>query len=370
MYIFRLLICLLVILLHLNSMGLTVEASSPVNILSSLIKQKEQAVNQHDWSRYVSILHPDHPYYIQEQKRWFFDTIQYIDPGSYQINLLSVISQSDQQIDVWVQQSYKRNGKLFTIKYPLRFVKTHLGFKDADLAFHQIQSDSIVVRFSDSKLKEQGKLALDTLKKAIFLLSSKYHWRPKRIEVKLYHHPEIFRQSVKPSLPKWAIGWHEADQAIKFVAEGMDKKELAFGLIHELVHQMVSEITNDNASYWLQEGAATYYEKNLLSKPMSGKIIRTPLIGLDRLEKIRLEKLPMHQAHLYYQSCYHLFDFMVQEYGEKQMRRFFTFLGKFPKLDCESSEKIKTTNWRTRKGIDHVWGISVEELSKKWLNHS
>ncbi|SFJ72668.1 peptidase MA family metallohydrolase [Thermoflavimicrobium dichotomicum] len=335
------------------------------SLILKIVAQKEQAVNKKDWGVYQSVLDAEKPFYKQEQKRWFEDAIKYIDPGSFRLKVLSLSRKTPHEYQAWIDQSYRKNGKKYAIQYPLRFRYTPMGWKDADLIFHQVKNDFISAYFTDLSLKEEGVLALNVLKKAARILKEKYRWEPKQVEVKLYHQPELFRQSIKLSLPQWAVGWHEANQAIKFIGGVISKEEMASGMVHELIHQMISELTNDNAAYWLQEGAATYYERHLLG---TSDNIQIPSIvySLPELEKIHLESLPSDQAYLYYQSCYRIFDFLIQQYGEKKVKELFSQLAKKAYLDQESDQKQERTVRRTKEAIKEVLGISSEQLEKKW----
>ncbi|MBA4495596.1 peptidase MA family metallohydrolase [Paenactinomyces guangxiensis] len=334
-----------------------------------LMKQKEQAINQKNLSRFTAVLSPERKMYVLEQKRWFEDAVQHIDPGSFRLKVLSVFPDREDRLRAWIHQSYTRKGRVYAVKYPLLIVKTKQGWKDADLAFKQISNDSIVIHYSDPSLKDQAYIALDTIKKAVYVLKQRFHWSPKRIEVKLYEDPEVFRQSVKPSLPDWVGGWHESGQSIKFIGGPGDHKLFAAGLVHELTHQMVSELTNDNAAYWLQEGAAMYYEAHLLPGLHEDQWLdytqqRRP-ITLVQLEQLNLERLTDREAYQYYLTCYQLFRFLVEEFGEERIQQLFMALQNLPNVDADSSEKIQLLNRRTREALKQTFHLTVEDIDRK-----
>jgi hypothetical protein len=342
-------------------------------IVRELIKQKEQAVNQKKWQSYLSVLHPAKKMYIQEQKRWFQDAAQYIDAGSFRLKVLSVVRLQKDQMCAWVHQSYTKNGRMYAVKFPLLFLRTNRGWKDADLAFKQLSSDYITVYYSDSSLQDQAHIALDTLNKAVYVFKQRFDWSPVRIEVKLYHDPELFRQSVKPSLPSWAGGWHEAGESIKFIGGLPGPGVFASGLVHELTHQMVSELTNDNAAYWLQEGAAMYYEVHLLPGLHDGHSLEWETkkkMSVSELEQTNLEQLSPREAARYYQTCYRLFSYLMETYGEKQMQKVFSVLRNSPAVDLDSSQKLQLLNRRTGEAVRLVLGISMEELDRNWKEQS
>jgi hypothetical protein len=325
-----------------------------VKQVADVIKRKERAVNQNRIGAFLALLNPELDTYVHEQKRWFQDAVQYIDPGSFRLHVLSLEKESGNAYRATVSQSYKKDGRLFQVKYPLLIKKTERGWVDSDLPFHVMAHGPIVVRYSHPALKEQAHIALDVLKRALYVLKRRMEWSPEKVEVKLYHDAEMFRQSVKPSLPAWAGGWHEANQAIKFIGGISNHRSFASGMVHELTHQMVSEQSGDNAAYWLQEGAAMYYEAHLLpglheGHPMTADDGRW--MSIAELEKTSLEKLPDREALRYYLSCYHQFRRLVEGHGEGAWRRVLRELRKNPYLDVDSNQKMDTANRLTREAL-------------------
>ncbi|MFD1409405.1 peptidase MA family metallohydrolase [Kroppenstedtia eburnea] len=339
-----------------------------------LIEEKQNAVNQRERERFLRLLHPDMKTYIQEQKRWFDDTVQWIDPGSYRLRVISMIPWAEHQIRVWMEQCYTRKGKRFTLKYPVLFQETAAGWRDADFPLHHLTRGDVTVRYSDTGLAEQAAIALETGHKAIQELKRKMGWMPKRpVEVKIYHRPEWFRQSVKLSLPRWAGGWHEAGESIKLIgARGVEDRQLvSSGIVHEVTHLMVSEMTGDNAAYWLQEGAAEYFQSHLLPglhsrEESSGE---RPRWSLSQLKKANLEQMGEKEAAAYYTQCYQLFRFLMETYGEEKVKRLFSVLQLSPEEDRDIVGKLSLTNRRTEAALKKVLGKSLKELEKDWLQH-
>lgn len=341
-----------------------------------LAHEKAQAVNRRDWPSFQRIIHPDRPVYMQEQKRWFQDAVQYVDPGSYRLNVLSVIPYRPYQVLAWVEQSYRRKGTRYAVKFPLLFQRTDQGWRDTDYPFRHLVGRGVIVRYTDSRLRDQATVAMETVQRALVQFRSKYGWTPGRdVEVKLYHHPEVFRQSVKLSLPMWAAGWHEARQSIKFV--GLLNvndwgPSFAMGIVHETTHHMISELTGDNAAYWLQEGAAGYYQSHLLPglKEHSDPTVSVaPGWTVRDLERRNLERLSDGEAEQFYAQSRDFFAFLVERYGEKKLQRLFGVLAMYPVIDRDSSDKLAICNARTRKAVQKVLGTSLDRISLEWVQH-
>ncbi|MFC4075270.1 peptidase MA family metallohydrolase [Salinithrix halophila] len=340
--------------------------------ITRLIKQKEDAVNHKDRRRFLEVIHPGMRTYIQEQKRWFDDAVRWIDRGSFRLKMISLIPGKEHQVRVWLEQQYSRKGKTTTVKFPLLFQETEKGWRDADLPFYHIARGDVLVHYSDERLKEQALISLEAADRAVHGLERQFGWHPaERLEVKLYHSPEVFRQSIKLSLPDWAGGWHEAGQSVKLIgtAAVTDRKLLSSGIVHEVTHQMISEMTGDNAAYWLQEGAAEYFQSHLLPgiRTEEEEAYVKPRWSLGRLETIHLESLPEKEAKAYYAECDQFFRFLMEQYGVEKVKQLFAVLELSPAVDRDSGEKLPLINRRTRSAIRKVYGKSLEQLERDWI---
>jgi hypothetical protein len=318
---------------------------SDVQSIQDLFATKQHAVNTGDLSMYLSTIYTDN-HYRQEQKRWFLDAVSYIDSNSFRLKVTNLKRISKDRYQVKVVQSYRKNNKQYIFRYPVDVKKSKKSWKDTDSLSFEMRSGHIVIKYSDPNLKEQAKRAIGILSRVSKVLGSKYNWYPSVMEAKLYQEPELFRQSVKLSLPTWAGGWNEAKQSIKLVVSEEDKASLIHGLAHEYTHQLVSDLTNDNASYWLQEGAAMYYESLVTGEePLLNKQFKP--YSIVQLEKMNLEQLPDSEASRYYLSCYVQFRQLVQKFGEKTIANIFRKLHHYPYIDVDSAMKQKETNQRT-----------------------
>jgi hypothetical protein len=331
-----------------------------------LIKQKEKAVNEKKWKLYLHILNSGKPMYVQEQKRWFQDALKVMKPGSFHVHPVCFISLNEKQVKVQLEQTYRSNGEFHRVSFPMLFEDTKQGWKDSDLVFEHLGNQTITVYYTDASLRKLARLAFHSLRKGVEAFRHKYGWNAQRVEVKLYRDPDVFRESVKPSLPEWAAGWHEANQSIKFIAEKVDPAWFASGMIHELTHQMISELTNDNAAYWIQEGAAMYYEAHLL--PDYHWVHSVPKrfqpLSIAELENKRLERLPSDEASRYYLSAYFQFKHLVETYGEMKMKKVLETLKESPYIDVDSDQKIERLNQLTNAALGQVLRLRRNDFIK------
>ncbi|MFC7441583.1 peptidase MA family metallohydrolase [Laceyella putida] len=330
--------------------------------MKAVLEQKEWALREEKWPEYRETLDPRKKAYLHEQKRWFQDAVRTIEQGSFRLRMKKVKKLDQQTAVIQVQQHYRMGKRPISFEYPLLLKKTRLGWKDADLAFHVLKKQRITVYYTHPSLQQQAELALRTLERAYERLHRRLGWTTKEVVVKLYDRPDVFRQFVKPSLPTWAGGWHEANQSIKFIGGWGEDRLFAAGLVHELTHQMVSELSNDNAAYWLQEGAAMYYEAHLLPRLMVqhhlGQLERR--MTLVELERAELEKLSSEEAEQYYLNAYLSFKTVVERWGEQSVQSLLKELAKYPYIDVDSSEKMREINQRTRNAWQRAFGRRID----------
>lgn len=365
----RWVLCLFICFLFLQAATLwPPQQDAEESIARKLLQQKVSAVHAKNLQRFLSVLDHQNRFYVQEQKRWFADAIKVIESNSYQLTLLRIKIKQKDRFHIEVKQSYRQNGKQYELQMPLVIRKTKNGWKESGYPFFRRQNGPIQILYTTKALEESANIALDIIQRALYVMEQRYQWKPKRVEVKLYHDAELFRQSVKPSLPAWSGGWNEAGQAIKLVVDQQHPKLYAAGLVHELAHQMVSDLTNDNAAYWLQEGAAMYYEKHLLPRlsddfsPIEEQL--PAKYSYSDLKRLDLERLPDQAATQYYLSCYQFFRFLLKKHGEEKIKNVFKDLKKYPYLDLDSNRKKALLNIRTEKAIKQE--LKIRQLDQDW----
>ncbi|SHF00077.1 hypothetical protein SAMN05444392_1065 [Seinonella peptonophila] len=358
---------ILLISIAFQTLGGTSDHSDQQYIMKEIrhvIAKREWAINRKNWRIYrQTIINQSH--YLQEQKRWFADAIRYIDPYTYDLRLKRIELKGKRTVQVWIEQRYRKQRRKISNVFPLIFVQTSKGWQDSDFPFYCLNQAGINVCYTDQSLEEKAHVALDIARRARYVLHQRFSWHPERIKIKLYHQPAWFRQSVKLSLPNWAGGWNEARQSIKLVTQREPLHSFAAGIVHEETHQMVSDLTKDNAAYWLQEGAAMYYEAKLLpglhEEVPEHRLIHP--LSLEQLQKMNLEQLNDTDASRYYISCYRWFSFLLNHFGEGKMKQLLTKLGRYSTIDVDSSDKISILNKRTQLELMRTFGQTFKELS-------
>jgi hypothetical protein len=320
--------------------------------IEKTVEIKQRAINQRDMELFMSTIYPDN-HYLQEQKRWFHDAISFVDRGSFRLTVKHKQQLAKDRYRVDVVQTFLHNHHRYTAVYPLEMRKTANGWQDIDFLPYRISQGRISVRYNNPVHTDYAKQALTILTHVDQVLANKFYWHPKKLETKLYDNPALFRQSVKLSLPTWAGGWNEARESIKLIVEQADASWLKHGLAHEYTHQLLSDLTNDNAAYWLQEGTAMYYEA-LISRESPTISVNFRLYSISELEKLNLEQLQAKDATRYYLSCYvHVRNF-IQRYGEDKLQQMLHMLRRYSYIDADSASKRLQTNQRTAAALQQI----------------
>lgn len=340
------------------------------------VQLQMDAVNNGQWAQFKEHLWEGDPLYIQERKRWFEDTVSYIDSGSFQMEVESVAPLKPERLQVRIRQGYTRDTVSYSASFPLVYVQTADGWKDADHFFCSLNGDHVIVKYTDERLSEQANVALNVADKALDAFRDRLNWQPnKPVQIKLYDRKEVFSQSVKPSLPHWVAGWNEYGQAIKFVAHADFARSgddtFASGIVHEITHHVIGDLSHDNAAYWLQEGLAEYYERNLLpglrmeESEQVEKPAKPPWT-FDQLERMNLEVLPAAEAHLYYKYSYDLVRFFMKQYSEEDLMEWCAALKMKPYIDQENADKIAKLNTRTRRAFEKATRRPFQDFIRDW----
>ena len=86
--------------------------------VGQLMKQKEQAVHRRKLDLFLQTIDPENTFYRQEQKRWFQDAIQGMDPDSFHLKVLSVMPDRDKTVRIVVEQVYSAKGEPVSVRWP------------------------------------------------------------------------------------------------------------------------------------------------------------------------------------------------------------------------------------------------------------
>jgi hypothetical protein len=334
----------------------------------------QKAVANNDKVEFMKFQNDNNPIFYKEQERWMEEVIYKKDRGySISVTLDSFLIETDSKGSVFfsVKIKHPKNGEFNnTVTYEV--LKINNVWVLNDLPFEQIQSESghITVNYKDG----QEEIAKQTLTDAIDLLSyysENFNWISDPITIKIYSDTEEISATVPwPSLG----GWNEVGESLKVTS--FKKDDIFRILAHELTHKMLGDLTNDNATLFIQEGFATYLE-NKVQRNAVGEIhfdqnkvdakskkaieISNSVLSIEELGKIDYtgDSIPL------YRDGSLISNYLVKTYGLDKYKEMLNYLSNYEYIDKRMEHKLETIKDRTMEALEKVYG-STDVLSSKY----
>lgn len=335
--------------------------------IEAVVARREAAIKAKDREAFLATVDPENTTYLVEQRHWFDDAVQTTDAFSLKVRGVNLAAEGEAQVRL--SESFSlTNGEVRSLDYVAVYRERSNGWKDSDYLFKELRRGKLLVMHSgvDQDAEEVAVLESENLA----WLKQTFGWEPTSdVVIKLYPNQPAFTYSIKPSLPLGAAGWTEAGESIKYRLDRNSAPEPEF-LLHETTHRMLSELTNDNAAYWLQEGLATWaqaaYSGNFhlqQVREVFGGV--APPLGLAELAAINPERAePRGRA--YYPESMMVVKYIVDTYGVDRMKAVFSQLASHPPNEKASSEKLNYAAQLTSQSISEALGVSVQRFEQDW----
>lgn len=343
------------------------DTNQATQAITALLAERQAAVHNRDRSAFMATVDPQNATFLVEQRHWFDDAAQTVD--SYTLTLKHLGFTAKGEALARLAESFQlKDGSLRNLEFTEVYRLRPEGWRDSDYAFTELHKDHVVVLHWD--LPGPAEQALQTEADNLNWLERTFQWQPTSdIIIKLYPDRPAFLYSIKPSLPGWVAGWTESGESIKYWV-GAGSAPAADALLHESTHHMLSELSNDNAAYWLQEGLATWVTATHAGTAGPG----SSLLGPDRrlpwtlpeLEAVNLEQLDQRQASDYYAEAYLAVKYMLATYGIDKFKAVTAELAKHPANPVTASEKLAESGALTRDAISKALGIPYEQFARDW----
>lgn len=342
-----------------------------------LVQTQEAAVINGRTDVYMQTIVGDDPLYRQEQRRWVDDAVTFVHGKTYRRFVRRFLQRlSPHEVVALVEQSVIDGRRSFSVQVPVRFRRTREGWKDADFPFWQLEASHGVVKVTHRNLLPLAADLLERIRHVEQRLSALYGWSPRRpVTLKLYGDADWFRQSVKLSLPTWVGGWYEDGESIKLLVDATARRRLEERavyesvVIHEMVHLMLADLTNNNAAYWLHEGLAEHVTALLDALPENDALPaldREPLWSWPELAAVQLERLPPQRARAYYQQARLVVAFLLDCYGDERLQAVFARLQQYPRMANGAADRQRELHVRTVQALEHVLQKPFAELADEW----
>ncbi len=348
--------------------------------LQVLLQKRQDGVNNDDAAAFLSTVLPTDAVLYKEEDT-LIRTAKSLKISAFTVFAISAVPKDDGFLST-IEQSYTLDGRRHRCTFEAEFKTVDTKLYYCGPAFESIENAGVKVFFSsDQKPLAQKLLNLETT--VLRDMQNRYGYAPgEPVTIKIYDDQQVFLQSVKFNLPEWTGGWHEYKESIKiynpadtmFVMSDSDYLEM---LRHETAHLMVSEWSNDNAAYWLQEGMAGINESagaNAVPRLLKSELALA-FTAFAKHKEIDLESLDIDEIQevtLYYATSKAYSIFLLETFGWQKMKAALKTMQKHPYLPLTGEEKLKEGVRYTDEAIKTVFGFksdaALQDAFDKWLS--
>ncbi len=352
-------------------------ADTEAQSLEALLESRMKAVNSADLALYLSTVLPSDDV-LQTEERNLIRAAKDLGISDYTLTARNIRKRGE-GFSALLQQRYTVGGRVRSASFEAAFQKENgkLYYAGPDFLVQEGEHARVCYTQDDEVLAGQ---LLEAEVETLGQMNSLLGFQPNGyITIKLFDDQQVFLQSVKLDLPEWVGGWHEYGESIKSFtgAYGSNAANYKRMLNHESTHRMVSELSNDNASYWLQEGLAGVFE-NWLDHPDEGwlsaseaKMEYTPFASHKTIDLEKIGSDDSSAVMLYYASSKAYAAFLLDQYGWSKMREALEYMKKYELIPVTAAEKIDQTNKRTDEAVKAVFGLDDNGLQSgfdRWLD--
>ncbi|MGG4166472.1 hypothetical protein ABEW00_03195 [Rossellomorea vietnamensis] len=364
-----------------------------INILSKKIILKKEYFHKHkeiyeffqnfsssisneDLSKFMTLQHycEENPFYI-EQIRWFEELVLQKKQGfSFSFRIASLESRNSKESILGINVKVTRpSGRTKILKGEFVIFKKNKEWKINDFPFKVIQSDVCSLYYLDGN-EDLAQIAFEYTQKITSYLEEIFNWKPTGVNLKFY----TTLEQLSFTIPWFATyGWHEQRESIKIALPYYVKNKehsLFSMLLHEISHKMLSDLSNDNASLYLQEGLAILLEKGHYIK--EGKIYFSEeslyVFHLEVLDNIKvnlnisldeLNKLTYNDGEMLYFYGFLLAYYLFKEWGFKIFSSIGNNLSKKNYINARAHTKNVELNKITSVALKQLLPINSKFLT-------
>lgn len=346
------------------------------DLIVKLVKKQEEAIINANVEAMLTTINIDNSWLAMETRNLVAD--QKIVPVKDYTRTITNIKEMD---DYWlgtISQNFSYNNETRPSSSTHKYIFDGTNVYDAGIAFEVLALDQVTAYYPKEH-KEFTKAISDKTNAYIDLIQEDWKMHISTpVSVKIYEDRNVFLNSVKLTLPNWAGGWYESKESIKFYIRSKAPEDYYHLMRHETTHMMLADITNDNASYWLQEGFATTMPNALLNYDLFIDLdILRQFHDSDNLPKvtehidINLENITERDdVRLYYSFSNAMVIYLLENMEKETLLAFFNELSSYPNIPVTVAQKIPETNNRVLESIKKTTGKSFEEFYNgfdKWL---
>jgi hypothetical protein len=201
-----------------------------------------------------------------------------------------------------------------------------------------------------------------------------FNWNPGPISIKVYSNIN----EVSATVPWVRLGgWNEIGESLK-INSGLMSQIFNY-LAHELTHKMVGDLTNDNASIYIQEGFATYLQ-GAINRDGNGMVSYDHQKAIENAQKAMeisntvktIEELGKidytdPEGSMYRDGAL-LSTYLIETKGVNMFLDMLKSLSTYEYIDKRIEHKLEMVNARTVEVIEKVYGPN-EQVSADLKNY-
>lgn len=344
--------------------------------LDNYITTREKAVNDKDEQSFLSLFNSSDEFYFNEQKSWFADCKKQ-NVKNYNLIIASATKISQDSFSATLSETFTINNSKRTYTYNLVFQKFDDGYKEIGIDMELMQLDGYNIYYNKTAkdYADEIKTIYNTRTKTLYKL---FGYIPSFVgQVRIYDDMATMRGTIKPSTPNWVAGWNEYRQSIKIaVYENASfstvKDYIDETILHEQTHALLSDLSNDNLNYFMQEGCAMLFSGQKYE--LTDNDIKTlkslynkkyDMLNLSELEDTHLEDLESPNSNYYYiiskAYCYILY----KDHGIDGLKSLLKELKTHEYIELTANDKLDNINDLTNEALKKELNEDTSTLTNK-----
>lgn len=335
------------------------------------------SVNENNQDQFMSLQNEKNELFYHEQKRWFEEVVYKKKSGyEYTLNIENITVNTADSGTVDIVLGIKNASENIDVQHKVTYkIVNDNGWKLDDLPFKVINDGIYSIYYLEKNEAEAEKLLADS-KEIVDLYKTAFGWDPAEINIKLFNQMNEMAATI-PGIRM--SGWNEKGESFKVLYDGNSSGTFQY-LSHELTHTLLSDLTNDNASLYIQEGLATLLQK-LVRVGSSGKVEmyldysdsfvdltkqRGPLLTLEEVAKLNYSDF--ESKDVFYKQGSFFVNFLIRAYGMDKFKEFLKELKTNPYLDQRQEHKADIGNRNTAAALEKVYG-PLETIHQEYTKY-
>lgn len=343
--------------------------------ITSYFSNYISSINNEEDRIFMSYQNKENKEFTKEQERWLKE-IKYRRKEGFIFEPKIVSSEKTNHNTGYLNMSLRiirPSGRERVLKGKFLVIKNESNeWVINDFRFLELARKDYLVKYFKGN-EEEAYFADEYINGVLTKYKKLFKWAPNEVSIKIFDSLD----QISLSIPTFAIyGWNEEGEAIKVLVPQyvQDKTEFLQNLLsHELSHKMLSNLTNDNASLYIQEGLAVYLEKS-----NSGVVFGEEGLKKHRIDVIKqingkfksvneLNLLDYDDGEKIYYHGFLLVYFLIENFGIDRFLDFTNLLSCYKYEDTRVEYKLSIINERTLESLDIIYG-DLDELSFQMIN--